>query len=263
MSTSSDSSLTELPQPYDISSAVSKALRIKSAGKRSNERKTMRPRAVSYPTTSGYLTAYDFPAHRCDGDCYLSPVGYYCPPSNNLYQYYGHPSSAPPASADPQQFLYPHHYTAAAVHPCSSPPTPAHQVEIDAWGESTALSICNSSSEMLESQMDIEQLDRFCKYIDSNSDDEYIVEKSEDGPEDGPDDYGCFISGSLTSRLVDSPPKKKKRKSMHSVALSGYYDEDMDGGEELLDWKVELENSSMWREFDRVGTEMVITKAGR
>ena len=234
MSTSSEDSLVELPPPYAISSAVSRALRIEStAGDEDSEEQR---RAVNYPLSNSYFTAYDFPTHSTNstynGENYPTAASYYCQASNPYY-----PTSA---LVDPHQYLYPHHYS--AVHPVES----QVQMEIEAWSESTAISICNnSSSELLESQMNMDQLDRFCKYIDSSGDEEF-GEKTERN------EYGCFISG--------SSPCKEIRKD----ACSMPYYEDMDSPEQVWkNWKVELENVNIWRDFDEIGTEMVITKAGR
>ena len=88
--------------------------------------------------------------------------------------------------------------------------------------------------------------------------------------------YKCFITGNPCSEMLDSPPKKKRR-SACSVSVSDYYSDDIDNAAESSlaertynsspteerNWIVELDNAIMWREFDMVGTEMVITKAGR
>ena len=270
MSTSSEGSLAELPLPYDISSAVSRALRIESTSSENNapprRRLVKRARSVSYPSTSSYLTTYDYPAHSTKSAYNLSDsennyaaaaaAAYY---SSN-YPYYNH-SFGP---HHPQQYFYPHHFS--AVHPAD-----LHvQMEVEAWSETATISICNSSSDLLDSQVNIEQLDRFCKYIDSSGDEDYIMEKTDDDYMSGPlkNDYERYMA---RNRMMNSPPRKKQR---NVLSTASYYEDDLDSsvdtslGESVYDqdvqqWKVELENSSMWREFDRVGTEMVITKAGR
>lgn len=269
MSSSSESSLVELPLPYDISSAVSRALRIDStATVRATENSLpgRSSRSLSYPT--GY---YDFPAHgsttasaysvSSDGENYAA--GYYCPTVSNPYYYHHHHhslSSGAIAAPEPQPYLYPHHYS--AIHPADS-----HvQMEIEAWSETTTMSICNSSTDLLESKVNMEQLDRFCKYIDSSGDEEFGMGKDESNScmlASAKTEYGCYVTRSLRSVMTASPPKKKQRKSTCVMSLSSYYDDDLDDVDELRNWKVELENGNMWREFDNVGTEMVITKAGR
>lgn len=256
MSSSSENSLAELPLPYDISSAVSRALHMDSMGGAEN---VYSKRSLSYP--SGY---YDFPAHNAatsaysgvssEGESYPA-AAYYCPTSNPYF--YSMPNSAAAVTCtDPQQYLYPHHYHhSTIIHPSEVPQV---QMEVEAWSDSTTISICNNSSdELLESQANIEQLDQFCKYIDSSGDEELIVaDKTENQIMLGSmkNDYGCYVT--------DGSPPKRERKNTCTMSLpsSSYFEDD---AEELRSWKVELENRGMWREFDGVGTEMVITKAGR
>lgn len=288
MSSSSESSLAELPQPYDISSAVSRALHM-SAALHGGDTTTTAPlqpangsgggggagggRSLSYPGPAD--TYYDFPAHS-NGSNNASSYGenysgaaYYCPSSGNPYYYHhqgvagttpDHPT--PPHSQ--QQYLYPHHYS--SIHPAD-----AHvQMEVEAWSENTTISICNSSTtDLLDSKANMEQLDQFCKYIDSSGDEELISEKGETSMFGSTgNDYRCYSVRGTRSEYSESPPKKKRRSASTCVmSLSGYYEDDFNEEEEedgdLRDWKVELDNACMWKEFDRVGTEMVITKAGR
>lgn len=270
MSSGSESSLAELPQPYDISSAVSKALHV-STTVHGAEGETVRPkpsraRTLSYP---GY---YDFPAHSSSASAYSEnyAAGYYCGTP-----YYFSPSvsaaaavaaaAAAVATDPPQQYLYPHHY--ASIHPAE-----AHvQMEVEAWSESTTMSICNSTTDLsLESKVNMEQLDQFCKYIDSSGDEELISEKAERSMfSSAGKDYRGYsaraMSRSAAEYSKESPPRKKRR-STCPVSISGYYEEDFEEDEDedgARNWKVELDNSCMWKEFDSVGTEMVITKAGR
>lgn len=131
-------------------------------------------------------------------------------------------------------------------------------MEVEAWTENAG--ICNSSSDLLESQANIEQLDRFCKYIDSSGDEELIVEGGETNMlATAAANYDCYMAaGGMQSAMMGSPPPKKQRKTAFpSMSLSSYYEEVED------EWIVELENMAMWKEFHEVGTEMVITKAGR
>jgi hypothetical protein len=250
MSSSSESSLVELPLPYDISSAVSRALRIQSTGSLEEnvyQRTTRVRRSLSYPT--GY---YDFPAHQStssynvgQGENYTA--AYYCASTGNPY-FYSIPNSA---AVDPHSYFYAQP-SYPAIHPAGV------QMEVEAWTEN---SMCNNSSEMLESQSNMEQLDRFCKYIDSSGDEELIVEGGETnmlGTAAVNYHHDCYIPGGMQSAMMTSPPPtKKQRKAFPTMSLSSYYEEVED------EWLVELENQSMWREFHSVGTEMVITKAGR
>ena len=77
-----------------------------------------------------------------------------------------------------------------------------------------------------------------------------------------------FITGSACREMLDSPPKRKHRSV---CSLPNFYRDSRDTRErvysprsvEQRNWVVELDNTSMWLEFDSLGTEMVITKAGR
>ncbi len=256
MSSSSESSLAELPLPYAISSAVSRALHMDPSAC-SDGTLPRRGRSLSYPMTAGSYF-HDFPAHSAAAAYNVSesenyPATYYHQTSSPYY-YAAIPGSAPPEGG---QFLYPHPYS--IIHPEQQV-----QMEIEAWSESTAMSICSGSGsgDLLESQVNMEQLDQFCKYIDSSGDEEFTVEKGESSMLGSAEiEYSCY---NLRRGMAGSPPPKKKRKSSScAMALKSYYEDDPDGMEELRDWGLELENASMWREFDSIGTEMVITKAGR
>lgn len=212
-------------------------------------------RSFSYPT--GY---YDLPAHQASTsraynvsqtENYSS--GYYCSSSNSNPYFYSIPSSA--GMVETQPYFYPqHHYP--AIHPADI------QMEVEAWTENTSMSLCNSSSDMLESQANMEQLDQFCKYIDSSGDEELIVDGGESNMlGHAAANYDCYIASGVQTAMIGSPPKKKRKNFFPVMSLPSYYEEEMD--EDMGEWKVELENSSIWKEFDSVGTEMVITKAGR
>ena len=291
MSSSSENSLAELPLPYDISSAVSRALRVNSAGAMeelaynpgSNQAAGRSARSLSY--TTAY---YDYPAHPHQHSGAYNVVGpgesenfataAAAPPPppppppptyfNGQYFYGSIPNStaatatAAAQAPDPPPYYYPHHYT-ASIYPTS----PQVQMEVEAWTEN---SICNSSSDMLESQSNIEQLDQFCRYIDSSGDEELVGEGSSSSTMKA--DYERYSRG-MRSAMIGSPPKRKRKNSYPVAMSSSYYcggeeeeeeeEERREREEDTGDWKVVLENSSMWKEFDRVGTEMVITKAGR
>lgn len=316
MSSSSETSLAELPQPYDISSAVSKALCLPSGGGAaakpevsicSSNSAPKRMRSASYPVPAGYLTSYDMQvpslgAHGLsnsygvgDGsdNCAAAASSYYCPASNTYPYYTPHP--------EPAQYLYPvqhqqqHYPPTAVMH--QLPDLPQAHMDMEPWNETAAMSICNSSSSIFDSQENIEQLDKFCKYIDSSGDEEFMVERESSSGEgcngeacngegcSNADGRGilnpaknrydqCFITGNLCSEMLDSPPKKKRRNAC-AMSMSDYFSDDLDNtmdstlvegvfdSTEERSWKVELDNATMWREFDMVGTEMVITKAGR
>lgn len=262
MSSSPEGSLVELPLPFDISSAVSRALRINSTGcleENVYQRRGRIARSFSYP---GYYQS--FPAHQAStsgaynvGQTENYSAGYYCSSSNTNPYFYSVPSTA--AMIEPQPYFYPqHHYP--AIHPADI------QMEVEAWTEDTSMSLCNSSSDMLESQANMEQLDQFCKYIDSSGDEELIAEGAESNMlGNAAANYDCYIAGGFQSAaMIGSTPPKKKRKSIFPVmSLPSYYEEDIDEDDIMGEWRVVLENSCIWKEFDNVGTEMVITKAGR
>ena len=293
MSSSSETSLAELPHPYDISSAVSKAFCIDLSANcvvtaqpdisNCSSNSVKRMRSASYPLPASYMTNYNihipivvqnsYSVGGSSDNCSAAAGSFYCSASNAYPYYTPHPESA--------QYHYPiyhqqslHYPTTPAVHPMLDPHA---QMDMDAWNETTAMSICNNTSTMLlDSQENIEQLDKFCKYIDSSGDEDFMAVKESRSREDyssgamlnhAPNGYDCFIAGNI---MLGSP-SKKKRKNTCRISISDYFSDDnmdptLEGVFDLPEhrnWKVELDNATMWKEFDMVGTEMVITKAGR
>lgn len=367
MSSSSETSLAELPQPYDISTAVSKALCIDhpsassgiltkpeigvcSGSSNNNANNNCRSRRGSatglFPASAGYLSNYEMqvqggvgiPHHGCsysvgDGsDSYSAAASpYYCPGPSTPYPPYfhhlpettqylyplhhpHHPSQAQQHPHQQQTQQQPQHYHPTPIlhHQLPDPPHTSH-MEMESWSETAAMSLCTSTSSMFESPESIEQLDKFCKYIDSSGDEEFMTDKDGEssvegcsrdgcsgagcsgagcsggagGSEGGEGDhtllnsaknrYKCFITGNPCSEMLDSPPKKRRRAV---CGVAEYYNESLDntvaGNSAALmkrkynsvtmeerNWIVEMDNANMWRQFDMVGTEMVITKAGR
>ncbi len=346
MSSGSETSLAEIPQPFDISTAVSKALSVEhsAAGaviakqeiginnNANNNCSSRQGRSASFPS-AGYMPGYEIPVggigiHRpgCSysvgdaSDTYsAAPSPFYCPgPPTTPYPYYPH-------HPDTTQYLYPLHHPhrslqhslqpALQTHYIPNPVLQHHQIQdqqqtphsahidMEPWSESATISICNSSSSLFDSQESIEQLDKFCKYIDSSGDEEFITD-SKDGPGSAEScrkegcsmsgygsigernealmmqkkRYKCFITSNSCSEMLDSPPKKRQR------TISDYYGSSSSSREDMgtirsntaqigrvysaltlaeRNWVVELDNPSMWQDFDMLGTEMVITKSGR
>lgn len=315
-SSNSETSLAELPQPYDISSAVSKAFCIDipaatcgATPEIGSNCAQKRIRSASYPVHASYMTTnYDIqvPSQGVHGlgrsynigesgdNCSAVASSYYCPASNTYPYYNPHPEPAQYLYPLQQQQLQQHYPPTVTVHPVLD--TPLAHMDMEAWNETAAMSICNSSSNIFDSQENIEQLDKFCKYIDSSGDEEFMADKDSSGGEGCSEAgcsgegcgsgngggmfnpvknrYECFITGNLCSEMLDSPPKKKRR-SACAMSMSDYFSDDLENtmdstivegvfdSSEDRSWKVELDNATMWREFDMVGTEMVITKAGR
>ena len=261
-SVSSDDSLGDLPLPYDISSAVSRALRINSTnGTTSPRERNCCPQTVC-PSNS--LTAVDtsgYDIKRQDMNGHYNPLRnpsiasclYENPLQTNftpgLHRF-------PPI---PSQLIYPEQFGMEAA---------------DAWSDNTVtVSICSSSESMLDSQNDMEQLDQFCNYIVSNSDEEPPMENST-APVAAPIyPAGAYPGPSYYYQYpveVDSPPRKKPR----STSSCGNYDylgcsstesspDKCSIRPQKARWTMKLENALLWRQFDEIGTEMVITKGGR
>ena len=100
---------------------------------------------------------------------------------------------------------------------------PEEIAETDAWGENTSANIY--------------ELERFCRYIDGDTETE---EESEDS-------YG-------------SPHKRLKTDCKRKFNIMA----ESHGASSTLQYlQVELANSELWEEFNQIGTEMVITKNGR
>ena len=131
-------------------------------------------------------------------------------------------------------------------------------MEIEGWAEM-------QSEDLLDTE--IEQLDDFCRYIDNDSNDE-LDSKIENGDEDfkpasaershSYSNYPC--------KKTRQPPAKKRRCTYYEgsnadLSLVKYAPEPL--LQQSCPWRVRLHNSSLWKQFDRIGTEMVITKNGR
>ena len=101
---------------------------------------------------------------------------------------------------------------------------PEEIVDTDAWGTE------NTSANM-------DELERFCRYIDGDTETEEELENSFNTPE----------------------KKRRDSRSKHSTGMPAA----AVGGSALQYLQVELVNSELWEEFNHIGTEMVITKNGR
>ena len=262
MSFSSDDSLGDLPLPYDISTAVSRALRINSTGSTSPDDGSK----VVHPSNS--LTAVDTTSHAIKAHVAMPPqLNRTRQPSSASYVY--------------ENTLQPN-FTPTGLHHYPNPGQPAIYDQfgmeaVDAWNDNTVtVSICRSSESMLDSQNDMEQLDQFCSYIVSNSDEELPLENnSSTGQSAAP----IYPSNSFPGPAyyyqyppvgLDSPPRKKQRST--SSIREYHYPTSCSStesspekcvGAQNVRWTMKLENLSLWRQFDQIGTEMVITKGGR
>ena len=262
MSFSSDDSLGDLPLPYDISSAVSRALRINSTDGSTSPDGCSK---VVYPSNS--LTAVDTTSHAIKTQVAMSPFNLASQPSTTSYAY--------------ENTLQPN-FTPTGLHHYSSPGPPIYDQfgmeAVDAWNDHTVtVSICSSSESILDSQNDMEQLDQFCNYIVSNSDEELPLENSSSTsvaapiyPSNsfpGPPYYYQYQVG------LETPPRKKQRSTSNYREYQ--YPTSCSSTESSPEkcvsrlqaqnncWTMKLENVSLWRQFDQIGTEMVITKGGR
>ena len=245
MSISSDDSLGDLPLPYDISSAVSRALRINSTdgtGAPDDAHTRRRP--------SNSLTAVDKTMNDIKPN---APRHYHNPAAGYVYERNLHSSFPPPGL---------HQYT-------STPPVYDHfrMEAMEAWNDSTVtVSICSSSESMLDSQNDMDQLDQFCNYIVSNSDDDMPLETTT-APIYPTDMYPTPTYHYRYAESAESPPRKKARSAS---SYADYHYPSCSSTESSPEkctsknyWRMKLENAALWRQFDEIGTEMVITKGGR
>lgn len=226
MSASSEDSLTELPLPFDISSAVSRALRINSTDGTSVPIYPNGHPAV-YPVNvadGGELTGFDASGgglRRGHNVCY--PSHYCCPQDCNPFgSRYPFPRPPPPS--------YPH----------SRPDLPLYETMS---GSSSTISV-HTSGEEYDSPSNPEQLQQFYKFMHSPSNQQHNRTQSYS--------YTTYCP-------ADSPPNKRRRNTVQ------YREDDYSPDVEYCNWpwQVELENKSLWRRFDEVGTEMVVTKGGR
>ena len=246
MSISSDDSLGDLPLPYDISSAVSRALRINSTDGASIPHE--HPKNFCPPNS---LTALDNPANDIKKNAAKQCFNYHNSASN-VYERTLHSNYPPPYSSNPPVY------------------DQFRMDAMDAWSDSNVtVSICSSSESMLDSQNDLEQLDQFCNYIVSNSDDELPLESTAAAPI-----YPAGLYPPPTYHYqfpacadTQSPPRKMPRSTS---SYADYHYPSCSSTENSPDkcvrqnhWRMKLENTTLWRQFDEISTEMVITKGGR
>lgn len=238
----SPESLHELPQPFDISTAVSLALRFNSP---------------CFAVTNPLGTLSDF-RHQL-----------HCPASRSTDDWYGHnPAKEQHLQTAPEMLLP---GGGGYVGPLEDTQYP--QMELDAWSDSTTL----STEDIFDSEA--EQLDRFCKYIDSTGDDDISEVLIRSPPQQHDYLHQRSVHFHHHDQQQQLPIKKKKRLNnpdANPVYRGGYADEPLEklhGFQplRLLDpepttkcpWRVELANCDLWQAFDQIGTEMVITKNGR
>ena len=257
MSISSDDSLGDLPLPYDISSAVSRALRINSTdGTTSMHERNGCPAGVcpSTPLTVFDTTSHDIKGHAMNPhfNCLSDPTTASCAYDNTLHLNF------PRLHHYPNQLVYPEQFGRESM---------------DAWSDNTVtVTICSSSESMLDSPNDMDQLDQFCNYIVSSSEEELPVENTNSsaapvypaGTYPGPSYYYQYPVG------VESPPRKRPRSTSSygdyqypSCSSTESSPEKLISRHQKVYWAMKLENASLWRQFDEIGTEMVITKGGR
>ena len=265
MSISSEDSLSELPLPYDISSAVSRALRINSA---SDGTPLRQPHGRSMSVCpSYYLTANDDSRDASKEVRRAShPHNYY----DCQYQSYNHSSQLHAINFEPKlNYPFP-------SHPDRS--TFTIQTDMEPINEITAVTLCSSTEDFLESEANANQLDQFCKYIDCTNDNDPITTNI---PEYGPVPplYDTVhrrytITGeSVPLSLRMREPMRKKIRS-YTAYMDDCSSPEVSPMKQYpppascytlgcQQWTAQLENSHLWKQFDQIGTEMVITKGGR
>ena len=229
MSSSSVESLGELPQPYDISSAVSKALRIHSSSAESSSEVSARGAGHVLPLTANETsTASNTLRARAKSCCDDYQSRFYSDPKVHYYE-------------------------------------TDFQMEMEI-ADSTISAICNTFEDPLSAASSITELEHFCTFLDNSRDleDQDVISTPEKTPP--------------TRRMPCTHPSSlgassKRRKSKRSLS---FYEESssspepspaalacLSGPARNFGWVASLANAEIWRKFDRVGTEMVITKTGR
>lgn len=243
MSVSSEDSLSELPRPYDISSAVSRALRINSE----NDETCLQSQCISRSARS--LTAFDDSRGA-------SIEGY---EHNNYYP------------AECRVYDLPTAYGSLTYPIPSAPDQLPVQRSMEFYSDITTVRNTCSTDDLQANPS------HFFKYVECADDERLPAQPPEFGPLHHFYDRRYTISGDLVSPTVSLPMRKKIR-SCNSVT----YMDDINspeispvkkypppvscyppGADHALPWKARLENSHLWRQFDEIGTEMVITKGGR
>lgn len=74
-----------------------------------------------------------------------------------------------------------------------------------------------------------------------------------------------YREGVSDDECADPPPAKRMKSSSSEIATDGKDAEvfDMSSKDDLRNITVELEGKELWERFSELGTEMIITKAGR
>ena len=113
----------------------------------------------------------------------------------------------------------------------------------DVWTDVALPDVDTKGSITPDNSANMEELERFCKYID--------------GDEDGPQDLvkikreksNSTNPPIVTNKCLGRAPRKTPGPPSSSPSSSNY--------------SVTLENAGLWQQFSQIGTEMVITKNGR
>ena len=206
----SDDILRKLPKPYDISSAVSRALRIDSSNR----------------------TEVTWPASEW--------------PSNSMTRIDGTDASK---RLDPRSMLFSSTYCEDYLEDIQL------DMEVEVWSEAGA-----SEGDILDSEKNIHQLEKFCKFIDSSGEED--LEYLPDGYCHDQRPYS-FSEFSITPRSRQPPRKKRRRTVGYDSSPDASPEKPQAQSEMKYDWNVRLANGDLWKQFDSIGTEMVITKNGR
>ena len=279
----SPDSLPALPQPYDISTAVSRVLRIDSYH-------------GTYPCgqTGG---GFD-PEAACPENDHTTTF---------VMTFHGDnfPTNTPPLPPRPS-FSAPRHTSDSVYYesllrrslpPPDYYPLPSKQMEVAPWISSADEVGSSSVEDVINTDPNAEQLDDFCRYINSGEEEDLDVQFPSPTPPDpavfSPSPRRRYYSAAASNYQYCSyrepceapyatlsgdfcdvrvqPPRKKRRSLVYYEAESPDVSPIKDtvqfspdhSSERLHSWEVQLHNAELWREFDRIGTEMVITKNGR
>lgn len=233
-----------------------------------------------------------------------------------------HPPHPPPSFADPRRSYY------DSPHPHQRPPPPAYcpapvpdhyQMEVEVAvqsSSSSAIIACDPPTleELMSADPNSEQLDEFCRYIDSSGDDDvYLPSPPPSAPavaaagpllSPSPNRRRCFSLAasqyhhqhpqqhqyaygehcgfayaplSYSYGGLHGQASRKRRRNCNAAFYAAEGESSPESSpvktafpfdfeeqsERVYPWKIELESAELWRAFDRVGTEMVITKNGR
>lgn len=119
----------------------------------------------------------------------------------------------------------------------------------EVWTDVALPDVDTKGSITPDNSANMEELERFCKYIDGDDEGTQDLVKIKREKSNPPmSSAGAAATGKCHSRAPRKPPSLSASSSSSSNSNN---------------YSVTLENAGLWQQFSQIGTEMVITKNGR